>query len=504
MNHPIEKHKIRFYLSHMPLWGIILCFPFAYTLIALIIPSIILLTNCTIIGKKEIYELLSCFMNTALGQNTTYPMWVKPIEVYTMQIWLMFCGMIVPAIFFGAFVYKLVFISEPFVFRKKVSLYQNIQNANNYIFSIRLYNALLVPIADVRFRIFARIPYTARDNTKSVKNIELSLIDDSKKKWPISFPFVPYTLRLPASCSCKPSPKYGLQDFSCTPSAIIGKDQVPMQFALKPTHKKNNNSHQGIELVVFVEGRAPWFGMQANQFKIYNISEGDISYGYPTPIDMINYKNSPSAWDGWDNFEKNSEKKRPWKWVFGYGSLVDLMSLKKTLEKNQICSQEYIYCSLKGFVREWNVAMDNTKKIQGYKYYKNSKGEIPPVGVTFLNLSKTKSDHAVNGILFRVNKKELERLTERERNYEPIEIDADLDIKPPAKKIIVFIASRDGRDRFDHFKTNGKAVISEEYRDQVEDAFKNTGLHNNYYNGYVNSTISPEIPVIKLEKIYLD
>ena len=165
----------------MPVWGIILCFPFAYTLIALIIPSIILLANCTIIGKKEIYELLSWFMNTALGQNTTYPMWVKSIEVYTMQIWLMFCGMIVPAIFFGAFVYKLVFISEPFVFRKKVSLYQNIQNANNYILSIRLYNALLVPIADVRFRIFARIPYTARDNTKSVKNIELSLIDDSKK-----------------------------------------------------------------------------------------------------------------------------------------------------------------------------------------------------------------------------------------------------------------------------------------------------------------------------------
>ena len=488
----------------MPVWGVILCFPFAFFLISISLPALIYLIHLREAGfLRGFHHFFLWFLDILLKQeHPIHLMWMSPTEFSIIQIWLMFCGIITPTIFFGAFVYKIVFVSEPFVFRKKVSLYQDIKDTSQSILSIRLYNALSVPIADVRFRIFARIPYRAKDDTNCVRNLELNLMDETRKTWPISFPFVPYTLEIPVSCSCRHIPEYGIQKFACMPGFKIDENEIPVELFFEPESSTDALPTAHLELVVFVEGRAPWFGINANQFKIFQISENDISYGYPQSIDMTNYRKSPSAWKGWDNFENSSEEVRNWKWVFGYGSLVDLDSLKRTLGKDKICLQEYIYCSLKGFIRKWNVAMDNTQKIQGYKYYVDNRGEQPPVGVTFLNIVKTDSDRSVNGILFRVNAQELERLKERERNYEAVEMDSvDLDVDLPCAKIIVFLANRDGKDRFDRFNSVGKAVISKDYRDQVENAFKQTGLKENYYDRYVNSTIAPDIHVMELKRI---
>jgi hypothetical protein len=105
--------------------------------------------------------------------------------------------------------------------------------------------------------------------------------------------------------------------------------------------------------------------------------------------------------------------------VFAYGSLVRDLAGGEQLVRRA--------AHLRDHRRAWNVAMDNSLTLPGYKYYLDAEDRSrPEVFVTFLNLLPAPG-HRVNGMLVPVDAAELVELDRRERNYERREVTASIE-----------------------------------------------------------------------------
>jgi gamma-glutamyl AIG2-like cyclotransferase len=88
--------------------------------------------------------------------------------------------------------------------------------------------------------------------------------------------------------------------------------------------------------------------------------------------------------------------------VFAYGSLLGLEPTGR--------------CTLRDHARGWDVAMDNTKTIPGYKFYVDPQtGERPAVYVVFLAI-RPELGASVPGAVFAADDALLAALDARERN----------------------------------------------------------------------------------------
>ncbi len=175
-------------------------------------------------------------------------------------------------------------------------------------------------------------------------------------------------------------------------------------------------------------------------------------------------------------------------YVFAYGSL--------TAETDTALPA----ASLAGFVRTWDVAMDNSVDIPGYKYYLDPvTGERPDVGVTFLNLTAQATTSCV-GLLLPVTRQTLTQLDQRERNYGRVEvtdrISAALTI---TTRVYVYLGTTEARRRYANAVAAGSAVVASPYRDEVERGFARAGL----LDAYLASTRPPECPVRELTRVDL-
>jgi dephospho-CoA kinase len=151
-------------------------------------------------------------------------------------------------------------------------------------------------------------------------------------------------------------------------------------------------------------------------------------------------------------------------YVFGYGSL---------LERHGRSGGPMI-CELEGYRRVWNVAMDNSQTIPGYKHYvARDTGARGAWFVTFLNIVPD-PDATVNGVLFEVDEELLERLDRRERNYERIEVSSQI-AGGVDGRVWAYVGSRDAVRRFELGCQTGRAVISRGYRDRVRKDFAAAG-----------------------------
>lgn len=113
--------------------------------------------------------------------------------------------------------------------------------------------------------------------------------------------------------------------------------------------------------------------------------------------------------------------------IFGYGSLLSIASLEKTLGRKY--SGPFIVCELEGWRRSWDVAMPNkeaTKKSGQWIFYAETpSGKMYPDNILYLNVRKV-SGSRINGILFVVNPKELVEFDEREWIYDRPEATSQL------------------------------------------------------------------------------
>jgi hypothetical protein len=163
--------------------------------------------------------------------------------------------------------------------------------------------------------------------------------------------------------------------------------------------------------------------------------------------------------------------------VFGYGSLVALDELPRFLGRGAGATVDAAPAMLNGYVRRWNVAMDNTP-IPGYKIYLDERGERPDVAVTFLNV-RPHDGYAVNGVVVRVSAAEFERIERRERNYGLVDLSATIgafDLEAdPGEPVFVSVGRGEAVARFAAARRTGRAVVACTYRERVQRAFRSLG-----------------------------
>jgi gamma-glutamylcyclotransferase (GGCT)/AIG2-like uncharacterized protein YtfP len=149
--------------------------------------------------------------------------------------------------------------------------------------------------------------------------------------------------------------------------------------------------------------------------------------------------------------------------VFVYGSLVRDLSGGEAPPRR--------VAHLRDHRRAWNVAMDNSVTLPGYKYYLDAEDSSrPQVFVTFLNLLPAPG-HRVNGMLVPVSSEELVELDRRERNYIRREVTAS--IEPVAGgRVWSYFGKPEACRRFATGLRAARAVVDESYLERVRAGFE--------------------------------
>lgn len=178
--------------------------------------------------------------------------------------------------------------------------------------------------------------------------------------------------------------------------------------------------------------------------------------------------------------------------VFGYGSLT-----RYGLDAEHALPRAV---RLREHRRTWNVAMDNTLDLPGYKHYLSDDGSSrPDAFVTFLNVVAA-AGCAVNGVLLTVDDERLAALDRRERNYERIDVAALLD-EPVDGRVWCYCGSAPARERFEIGLARGTALVDARYRDAVRAGFAALGAEA--LAEFDASTDAPGCPIEPLTRVDL-
>jgi cation transport regulator ChaC len=178
-------------------------------------------------------------------------------------------------------------------------------------------------------------------------------------------------------------------------------------------------------------------------------------------------------------------------YVFGYGSLLELRD--RHADRSTPCTAVLI-----GYRRLWNVAMDNTVDLPGYKHYIDPVTRTrPDVFVTFLNIEPTPGTR-VNGSLIEVSSDELAALDARERNYARIDVSAALAAGVDGT-VWSYSGTTGGIDRFALGMRTGRAVIQRDYHDLVRRQFAALGPDG--LRDFERLTGSPPCPIVDLRRV---
>ena len=176
--------------------------------------------------------------------------------------------------------------------------------------------------------------------------------------------------------------------------------------------------------------------------------------------------------------------------VFGYGSLLG----------HRPGSHEPSVAHLRGLRRVWNIAMDNSVDLPGYKYYRRPDGTRPEVFVTFVNVVED-SESTINGVLFPVAEDDLRVLDARERNYERVDATPRLVGESPPGRVWTYVGTAGAVARYESGARDDRAVVSREYYTGVLDDF--AALGDDALREFQASTAEPECPIVELERIDL-
>jgi cation transport regulator ChaC len=176
-------------------------------------------------------------------------------------------------------------------------------------------------------------------------------------------------------------------------------------------------------------------------------------------------------------------------YIFGYGSLVD-----------HVGERGARVAHLAGYRRVWNVAMDNSIDLPGYRYFLYSvTGERLRVFVTFLNVEPL-ADGSVNGLLVPVDAGKLQELDQREQNYARLEVTGAITPQaPPGTRVYVYVGTPEARARFETGLREGRAIVSQAYYNAVADGFAQMGAEE--LERFRQSTAEAGVQILGLDEI---
>jgi cation transport regulator ChaC len=159
-------------------------------------------------------------------------------------------------------------------------------------------------------------------------------------------------------------------------------------------------------------------------------------------------------------------------YLFGYGSLINLISAQKSF-KRELKQSDLIAVNIKGYDKVWNamefIEFEENKTVNGI----------------FLNLKKDENK-STNGVVVKITDEELELLKLREKNYSCITIKAS-DVKNVElpEDVIAFMTTRE--DKIANTETQN-CFIAAKYIDILTDAFG--AYDDEFVNEYKKSLIN--------------
>lgn len=155
---------------------------------------------------------------------------------------------------------------------------------------------------------------------------------------------------------------------------------------------------------------------------------------------------------------------------------------------------------LVGHRRVWGVATDNERSLPGYKMYlRRSDGSRPRVFVAFVDLEPQR-DSVVNGLLRPVGAEELEKLDDRERNYDRVEVSSQIEGFEQGR-VWTYRGSAEGRTRLREGRETGRAVVSRDYLEKVLTGLERLGPDER--RTFEALSLLDGLPVWNLERIDL-
>ncbi len=172
-------------------------------------------------------------------------------------------------------------------------------------------------------------------------------------------------------------------------------------------------------------------------------------------------------------------------WVFGYASLVPDGAGAGAVE-----------AELTGFRRALGVAHDNRRLIPGYKsYHRRDDGSRPDVYVAFFDLEVADAT-TVAGLALPVDDARLAALDAREANYERVDVTGL--VEGVSGTVWAYVGRGISRARLARGLAEGTAVVSKDYLERVETAFRDRGKAA--LRDFQRTTVTHGIPALDLDR----
>jgi cation transport regulator ChaC len=249
------------------------------------------------------------------------------------------------------------------------------------------------------------------------------------------------------------------------------------------------------ELVIQLVGSVPVVGEEMRSVHSYLLAD-DLELGSGANVD-VDFARKPRKWGGWRQFEALA----PDVWIFGYGSLVDPDDVERYVGFRPVEGMEWAPAVLNGYERAWNVGMHNIHDRDDDKFYTTVEGERYKGIVLTLGLESNR-DMSTNGLVFRIEPRNLAKLDSRERRYDRVDVTTSITTSAhlnPGSSVHTYIPNRDALATGADGMQAGTGAVSRSYHDKVAHAFAQLGEEESAR--YVESTRESAVPLVDLQII---
>jgi hypothetical protein len=275
--HPITIDHVRTFLAKRSFRVLILSYILCTTVIALPIGLSYLFTanteNNASLYKWWLYSFLQLY---------DYELPVVKVDFNSAQIIIsaisQILKIILPSILLGAVIFKFFIIPKVFTFRKKCSVFYDLDR-QEMVLVVRAYSSTKLIVLDTKFTSIARIPRRRKGTNK--RYLENCYLKSDSDNWAIATTHVPRTLYIP----------------------LIDGDVIEQGNAKRLFRLQGHEFEHELRLLIVISGKVPELGAEFIEHHWYTLST-DIDWGKFQDID-VSYELSSNSrkWKGWDNFE---------------------------------------------------------------------------------------------------------------------------------------------------------------------------------------------------------
>lgn len=416
-------------------------------------------------------------------------------------------AVLLPIALLGAFVFRL-FWHDPIQWRSTYS--DDTTRDDGSTFDFRFYNRSRAPLVNLNIVVHAQIQKNREPNL--VVNMRLLVYSGDSKVdhtlWALAPPAVPYTVRVPYEqvlVQGAPALKFYTEDPSGAgpgrnqsepidprrlrfliivtgTSPLTGVNFVSYRQYYQSDMRKGHWQEVDVQDQEFADLSAPI--QTSEDGLVLTSTEGPASQpvtsgrrGAASPVPWrrgragIASREKPRKkkdWNGWQNFDRNCEL-----YVFGYGSLVSLVSLEETLQRDLVPDRDGPFmATLRDYRRAWNVG--SQQESDADRWFEKPDGTRQSGVAAWLGISSASGSTCV-GAVVRVSSRELGRFGDREKSYSqkdvthlvswPERVNVDNCV------VYTYVPLPDSETALMKGCETGEAFVSREYLDLVAQAF---------------------------------